>query len=197
MIKKPIKGVLLDLDEVLADFAGGACRVHGKRLENLEPGEPRDLQVKLGLRSKEAFWKPINSRGISFWEYLEPLPWIEELLIIARALSEEPIRIITTPPSGPGAHLAILGKHRWLVKILGWTDRNRYIFTRDKKIYSLPGYVLIDDSRKNVVRFSEGRGLGILFPAYFNQYYEERNNPLPRVTNALLQIGEHNALHFP
>ena len=87
--------IFLDVDEVLADFVGGACAVWGTTeaevLPYWEPGVWNmipPLSRALGLPvtlTEEEFWAAIVERGDRFWLNLRPLPWAGRVIDLVQS----------------------------------------------------------------------------------------------------------------
>jgi 5'(3')-deoxyribonucleotidase len=180
-----IKTVILDLDEVLADFVGAACFTHGTSVEKLwdvwEPGE-WDMSKPLGISSNE-FWREIRLEGSDFWENLSPTPWMEELIHLVDSSFPE-WHIVTAPDNTPECHL---GKVRWIKEYLG-KSFNNFSITPHKHLFAQPGVVIIDDRQSTVEKFISYGGQGILFPAHHNANYQLKSDPMDHIRNQLNQL---------
>lgn len=187
---RPLR-ILLDLDCVLADFIGAACRVHGFTVQEVRRFHPLGhygLDLPLGLAkglgrgmTAEEFWEPIN-RGPGFWEGLKPLPWAQKLADAVRAKTDD-WWIITSPSRCP---TCVYEKTMWLARFFGtgrWFDRMEPV--TKKSLLAKPGVVLIDDFDHNVDEFRSEGGQAILFPAWHNVAHRHHANPLPSVLEQL------------
>jgi 5'(3')-deoxyribonucleotidase len=161
--------IFIDLDEVLADFIGAACRVHGinrglmdscRTQWSIIPAIRRDMTI-------DQFWDPISQLGKQFWIDLEPLPWISELMnLIGKYKCSWHVL------SAPSSHCeeSYDGKRKWLQNHFG-KNFDRFLLTPHKHLVSKPGTLLIDDRPDNVQRFYYNElgtcmtgGQGIIFP---------------------------------
>src|SRR3990167_3346895 len=97
--------VLIDMDEVLADFVGGACQVHGVTKAELhaiqEPGR-WDISHPIGTiirreLSDDDFWEPIHAAGEEFWFGLDRLPEAIHILDLVKSIT--PNWYIVSAPS--------------------------------------------------------------------------------------------------
>lgn len=179
--------IILDMDEVICDFTGGALGLHGYSWADFEPGGRLaswcgawGLDAILGL-SEEAFWQPINNAGQEFWQSLDLLPWTNELLDML-----EPCDwfIATSPAKHVSSHI---GKVLWLEEHLP-QHRDRAFIARHKHKLAHQGNVLnvlIDDRPQNIATFQQHGGYGILFPSYCNCLYLQRKDPLRYVAQQL------------
>ena len=163
--------ILLDMDEVLVDFMGGALRAHGiSREEYLQLATPGEwgMVEQLGMTGNE-FWAPIVRQGEEFWVELELHPWAQRLLDLVNELSGDWV-IVTSPGSHPASYS---GKMRFLYRRLGnWcievvmTD-HKELLARNRQT------ILIDDREETVSAFSAAGGTGVLFPAFHNSCGKE------------------------
>lgn len=62
--------IYLDMDGVLCDFVGAACKLHGR-----DPATVTHWNFfkDWGMTAEE-FWRPIHEAGEDFWANLEPYP---------------------------------------------------------------------------------------------------------------------------
>lgn len=173
--------ILLDVDEVLVDFIGGACKAHGIPRESFREAVYGtcvwDMAQTLGV-SREAFWGPIDALGPTFWEQLEWLPWAGTLLAL---VDDYDWCLVTTPTLDPASRL---GKRMWIANYFG-LGFGRYYITQEKHLLAAPNRVLIDDSVNNLFDFRAAGGKGILFPSVVNELYESANNPVPYIKERL------------
>lgn len=182
MKKFPV--IFCDMDEVLSDFVGGACKVHGITREELESKRPPGtwaIEQFIGLTTEE-FWKPINALGERFWTELEPLPWCVPFFSSLQEYGEHVV-ILSSPSDHPGC---LSGKAIWLRKMLG--PNIDFCPFRYKHYLAGSKRILIDDRAENVDKWSSGsnnRGIGIVFPSQGNLFYKSANNPLPTVYRCL------------
>jgi len=141
--------VLLDIDGVLADFIGGACKLHGRSQGGLAP--------LLGM-SAGAFYAPM---GQSFWAGLTPLPWMRDVVTMLEGkFGVENICLLTAPILTPGC---FDGKLEWINTHLP-QYRRRYLVGPAKHFCASESSLLIDDNTTNVLDFTKAGGKGFLFP---------------------------------
>lgn len=177
--------ILVDMDEVIADFRSAAIRLHGRNpeeiaLRNIEL-ETWDLTAPLGI-SHEEFWRPIDEAGEAFWEGLEKLPWANDLIELLNSITEE-WYIVTSPSQHPSCYS---GKAKWLQREFG--PRFSHWFPCTHKQLLAHNSVLIDDREANIRKFQEAGGLGILFPSSGNYLHAMRDSPLYYVEKHLTQL---------
>lgn len=170
-----ISRILLDLDEVLVDFVGPACRLHG--LTNAQISRVRGRSLKSGWdivplmaevvgRSFDAeeFWRPITG-NYQFWENLPLLPWYQELLHIAIVHADD-WYIVTSPSLCPSSNY---GKARWALNHLGRLA-SKVVPTSHKHLMANERTLLIDDRPASIEKFRANDGHGIIFPALGNSW---------------------------
>lgn len=194
--------LLVDMDEVLCDFVGGACQLFGTTKEELHkiqvPGI-WDIVAPLSLCrgclhpkmiTTHRFWGSITEQGEDFWVNLEPLPWANTLvtfigdLIYSGLLAHENWHVITAPSKCPTSYS---GKVKWLKNFFG-KEFDRFCITPHKEIFAKSSAILIDDREENIVKFEKSGGIGVLFPSRGNRLYEFHDNPIPYVITKLSQI---------
>lgn len=170
--------VLLDMDEVLVDFVGGALRAWGSTyqacLPHWQPGVwgciPA-LSKALGYPADaplidEQFWQLLDGLGEDFWFNLKTHPWTDEVLCMASRVTDD-WHIISSPSHHPSCYT---GKVRWLKQFFGPTF-DRFALTPHKEIFARHDVILIDDSDANVQKFRRAGGKAVLFPRYNNSLH--------------------------
>jgi len=169
------KILLVDLDEVFADFTSGALSAHGVSREEFErkriPGT-WDMTIPLDMTHDE-FWKPIVGQGPEFWLRLKPLPWAPEFKRYLNSLNVQWF-IVTSPNHDPDC---VSAKIRWCRRFFG-RSRPDPIPLSEKWLLSSPNKVLIDDKWESIAKFVKIGGQGILFPSKGNILHLESENPL-------------------
>lgn len=188
-----ISRIGLDMDEVLVDFRGGACEIHGKRREEVDQLTIEngiwDMIGPLGLKSQTEFWHPINEAGADFWLNLNPHPWFDELIWLAEKLVGDQWFIFTSPSYDPGCYS---GKIEWLQKRLG-SSFNKVAPFPYKHLFAQPGVLLIDDREETVEKFIIHKGEGLVFPSVGNKLFEHRFHPMDYLYTELTQAGVYHA----
>jgi len=157
--------IFLDMDGVLCDWTGAACRLFGRDPNKVTAtwGEQYDICPELGITTNE-LWRAVDAAGADFWADLEPLPWAQELYTLC--MSYGPVSILTSPSRHPSSHV---GKLAWLERHLPQA-LGAYLMGRNKAACSHPGAVLIDDTEKNIKAWEARGGFGVLFPAPWNEW---------------------------
>lgn len=162
----------LDQDGVLADFVGGACRVHGKcnpfvLKKNLGQFE----LVKLWNMTEAEFWKPIDATGEFFWTELEPTAEAKDIVDLAVGVfGLENVAVLTAPSSDLGC---VPGKRAWMKRWFPKLER-KMIFANasNKHFLAGPGRFLVDDRDSNIEDFTASGGTGILVPRPWNKDHD-------------------------
>ena len=172
--------ILLDMDEVLADFTGGACCVHGWTPEQLQAQQPIGVWgIAEPMRlTEEEFWAPIVAAGKPFWVGLDELPWARSILDLVRSVTDDWF-IVSRPGWDADCYS---GKAVWLKGFFGNYKFDRFVLTAHKHLLACPGTILIDDSEDNVEQFIEAGGYGILFPCRHNKLHQYAYNPVGYLT---------------
>jgi 5'(3')-deoxyribonucleotidase len=163
--------ILIDMDEVLADFVGHAAYVHGLL------GDPRPP----GHWSVDP-WMTIDwdHLGYTFWTSIPPLPWADALIALVSELTED-WHIITSPVN---SHNCYRGKVTWIKRFFG-EDFDRFCITPHKHLFAHHGVYLIDDRQTNIDQFRAAGGDGFLFPSQGNSLYAYKRNPVDYLSRYL------------
>ena len=171
--------ILLDMDEVLVDFVGAACRVHGWAREEVEHRRKATnawcITTLMGINPDE-FWEPINAAGEKFWVEIEPLPWLTNLIAVVENIVRNNWFVITDPNYKLALH-APTGKLRLLHALLG-SGFERIIMTPGKYLCANDHTTLIDDRETSVDNFITAGGNGILFPTVSNSERHYSQDPI-------------------
>lgn len=161
-----IERIFLDVDGVLADFAGAAVRACG--FPDLVPSHWHFYE-DMGLTA-EGMWERIHADPL-FWENLPEYEWYEEL--VDMCLSIAPVTIVTHPADHPDSWA---GKYLWL-KERAWAHDD-IVMTSQKHLLAGPGRLLIDDSDSNTDKWHDAGGVAWLFPRRWNQLRHIGNDPM-------------------
>ena len=159
-----IERIFLDMDGVLADWTGSACRLLGRDPAEVYASWPEgcwDITAALGVSGNE-LWSAVNAAGFEFWASLEPYPWASDLVELCERTA--PTTILTSPSRDPQS---LAGKLAWLQAWLG-EDFRDYLIGPDKLSCARRGAVLIDDRTSTVRAFGARGGAGVEFPALWN-----------------------------
>ncbi len=164
-----ITQVYVDLDGVLADFFGGVCDLLGK-----EPDPPdhfHGLASAFGFENDSELWELIDGAGSRFWSSLDPYPWNDELLNVAREIAREGMYIATSP-SWAGSSAA--GKIEWMTEHLGAPGKayRDFMIGSHKHLLAHPNAMLIDDSPEKITAWRKAGGVAVLWPQPWNTYTE-------------------------
>lgn len=193
--------ILLDMDELLSDFVGGACREWGKTAaeveQHWEPGRwdiVPPLAAALGEPLTDlAFWDRLHNRA-EFWAGLDPLPWVDELVDAAARWTDD-WWVVTSPSHCPSSYY---GKAQWLKRQFG-RRFDRFHLTPHKHLFARADTLLIDDRDDNVDRFIAAGGKGLVFPRHHNSQHRHKGDPLKYVLAKLhpIMTGDADADHNP
>lgn len=186
-----IRRLLVDMDEVLADFIGGACRLYGADpatvLSHWTPGRWGcfgPLSAALGVCMTEGdFWARLDGNE-DFWAGLEPLPWMRDVVALADEAADEWI-ILSSATWCPSSRT---GKMEWVRRHLGWSRREaaeRLCCFPRKHMFASNGVTLLDDKEEAVVRFILEGGDGLVFPRHHNGMYAHKDDPVGHLREVL------------
>lgn len=161
--KQKIK-VFLDMDGVLSDWLGAACKLCDIDLNDEEIRE--SIKIQKGwledFVDEKVLWKNIEDAGVGFWEGLELFPWTKKLYNKLEELGDE-FSIL----SSPGKYTEIAsnacdGKVLWLDN--HFSNKENYIFAYKKFLCANENAILVDDSQNKIDPFNEAGGHGFLWP---------------------------------
>ena len=153
------KTVLLDVDGVLADFAGELLRWAGPQFTRDQPTE-WDLTKALGIEARQTLFDEYASEP-GFCESLPLIDGAQEFVESLRRVAH--IVIVTSPYSA--ARLWTFERLRWLDKHFG-ISKHDVIFAKRK--YLVRGDIMIDDAPHNIDQFVFVGGRGILVSQPWN-----------------------------
>lgn len=157
--------LFLDLDGVLSDFVGAACRAHAIPNPYLlkENFGEFNMAKACGFSNRE-FWKPMNEE--SFWSSMEPTEDFDHIMVtVLSFFDEKAICILTSPSASPSS---ASGKMKWVIKHLH-SFRRRLIISPAKHFIAHENALLIDDHSKNCKAFRSEGGLSFLLPRPWNE----------------------------
>lgn len=183
----PKPTILLDMDEVICDFTGGACDVMGVHRGDLELArksnewsiEPAFSRILNRSVTSREMWSAINLYGDHFWAELLPLPWMKDVVNLVSRYSDN-WHIVTSPSLSASSYN---GKVRWLKRMFG-ARFDRFVITPHKELFAKAG-ILIDDRPENIRKFQAMGGQAILFPAFGNSLRQYAMNPVPKLETLL------------
>jgi len=168
--------VFLDMDGVLVDFLGSACKLCKIKYDYHKkyPFEEGRWAVIEDMKiPRKKFWAPL---GRDFWKNL---PWIfdghEILKSIQRDVSNNNIYLCTSPCDTAGC---VDGKWDWVKKQLPGFKK-QVIFTQDKSPLAGPRKILVDDGDHNIDAFYDAGGKVVRVPRRWNSLHPiwDGNNP--------------------
>lgn len=135
--------IFCDFDGVLVDFEAGFLKNFGFAHDSVS--EPEMWKYIL---SHERHWHdlPMMPDAMKLWEFIKP---------------HNPIILTGCPRSG--YEHANIGKREWAAKMLGPEVPVITCLSRNKPQHMIgPGDILIDDLTKNIKRWEEANGIGVL-----------------------------------
>ena len=169
----------IDMDGLIADFIGGACRVHGLPLDR--ETAKWDFYKEAGMPDED-FWKPLMNRD--FWADLEPLAdGLEMLDHLRRRIPPDNLCIL----SSGAVEGSVDGKRDWLKKhcpdlVKGAT------FSTEKWRHAGLGKILVDDHDGNIEPFVAKGGIGVLAPRSWNKRAAEGFDAKKVANEVILQF---------
>lgn len=190
--------IILDLDEVLLDWCGPACKAFYAKLDDVQgywtPGmwgivKPLDdYLTSRGMCRPDG--KPLDDEKLwakirevpNFWESLPRLPWATQLIKMVDRVAVSWLIVTQGQPYHDPRSYG--GKVYSLQSWLGRTF-DRFAITCHKYEYARSDTILIDDNQDNCKAFVEHGGQAILFPRYHNNRHEYRHNPMEVVERSL------------
>ena len=137
-----------DLDGVAADFDKRVIEITGQTFGNGDNALPDDDMWDAIMKVDDFYLNLDVCKGFyRLWEYIAPY-------------SPE---ILTAIPRKSGMPSAEDEKRSWVKRHLGESVKMHIgPYSRDKKKWAKPGYVLIDDRKSNIDEWNENGGIGIL-----------------------------------
>ena len=135
--------IFCDLDGVLVDFEAGFARNFGFPHNSVQEG---------------VMWKYI----LSHERHWHDLPMMPDAQLLWDFIKDMDPTICTGCPSSGYAH-ADAGKRHWCNEMLIPNPQVITCRSKDKPLHmSAPGDILIDDLEKNIARWNEAGGIGVL-----------------------------------
>lgn len=145
--------IYIDIDGVLADFVGGAIKIHNKDESILEEFEGSyDIASVFGM-TEEDFWKHINDDIDNFYSNLKPTEECKEIIDAVVELKHRndidvEISVITS------RHESLKeSTTNWLYNNIPPLRGHRLIFNENKSQFAKPNAILIDDSDEQLLPF--------------------------------------------
>ena len=156
--------VLLDMDGVISDWLGAACKLCDIDLDDKDIRE--SIKKQNGwledFVDEKRLWKNIGNAGVGYWENLELFPWSKKLYNKLEELGDE-FSILSSPGKFTEiASKACDGKVIWLDN--HFSNKENYIFAYNKALCASENAILVDDSQRKVDPFNEAGGHGFLWP---------------------------------
>lgn len=162
--------ILLDMDGVLVDFVGSACKWHGLDHffdDSINHGKWDINQMLPSYLPPKEFWGDL---GYNFWRQAEPMPDFRPIMKTIESIFRiEDICILSSPCA---TARCMDGKEQWIRQWLPEYKR-RFLFGSKKEFCAGPNRILIDDYDVNVSTFRENGGQAVLVPRLWNSRYLE------------------------
>lgn len=158
----------LDLDGVLVNFVGGACKFHGKPnpYDRPESHGQWDCVELMGMRQYD-FWHGLDYH---FWKGLEWLPDGRRILdVVESVFGVENVCLLSSPCDTFGC---ADGKRAWVQDNIPRYSR-KLILGSAKEFMAGPGKILIDDYPDNIIKFSQHGGETLLVPRPWNHLHKQ------------------------
>jgi len=161
--KKKIK-IFLDMDGVISDWLGAACKLCDIDLDDKDTRDGiKEANGYLeGFVDEKLLWSKIEEAGVGFWENLELFPWGKKLYNKLKGLGDE-FSILSSPGKFTEiASIACKGKVLWLDN--HFNNKEDYILAYNKSLCASENTILIDDSQHKIDPFIASGGHGFLWP---------------------------------
>lgn len=160
--------IMLDIDGVLADFIGGAARLHRQ-----DPASVRtwNFFAQWGLTVSD-FWAPL---GYDFWANLPLYPEAHEVVErCEKAVGAAKVCLLTSPCETAGC---LDGKRDWVRRHFPQFNQ-RCLIGSAKQFCASPTSLLVDDHDGNCKAFMLAGGSACLFPRLWNANHSSANWPV-------------------
>jgi len=179
----------LDMDGVLDDFVGAACREHVRPCyDKPEHYGIFDMEKIWGITPK-AFWSKLDVDAYKFWRRLEKTPEADEIVQLAiDTFGVENVAILTAAAMHP---MCAAAKRDWIREYYPQFEK-RIIYAQAKGFVGGPKKVLIDDRDRNIEDWEAAGGVGILVPRLWNKEYQyaKHNQTLDMIKAGLDTLEE-------
>ena len=180
--------IYVDLDGVVADFCKAVALLFGKdwdecvknHLDNGGSNTSSEFTAEVLNIKPSQMWAAINNSP-NFWEEIPEYDNAKTLYEMIKKYGD--VYICTSP----GQSLtAPSGKMRWL-KNNNYKVNKNFVITPEKYLLAGEKSVLIDDTEKQIDKFNEHGGIGILYPQVWNKSGFQENQ-VEYVENELKRI---------
>lgn len=188
--------ILIDLDDVLADWSGDAMRHMGLKDWTQQDWTSNKREVVEMYRKKTGIdYEPCvywNHFKREFWADLTINPWCFDLIQLCEEFAGRDNIAICTSVTKDGDCLA--GKMDWIHKYMpAWLHR-QFLMTPRKGFTADNDSILIDDFEDNIKDFESGNhpGRGIIFPQPWNRASVSIGREIEYVANVLDKYSKMN-----
>lgn len=134
--------IYCDMDGVLTDFDKRYKDIVGVSVNKAET-----------TRTPKEFWEPVTQAGVRFWAGME---WMHDGNVLWKYIQKYSPTLLTSPSRDKSS---IIGKSVWCKKHL---PNVKVIYSSHKYKYATPDSILIDDRKKNIDKWIQAGGIGIL-----------------------------------
>lgn len=183
----------LDMDGVLADFAGGVSKAHNRPSPYLEPSSLGifDMEKLWGMTPAE-FW--VGTRQEGFWLGLEKMPDADAIVdLVCSYFGAENVAILTSPSFDPHC---IPEKQQWIKQYYPQFYSNM-LFGSAKRFLAGPGRVLLDDRDANIDNFRNAGGYAITVPRLWNVGWPQSDHTMKGLEKELRLYWKRITLDSP
>lgn len=175
MIQKPL--CMLDMDGVLYDFVGSACKEHNlpSPYGSTNCNGVFEMETCWGM-TEEQFWAPIKTR--EFWEFMPKTPEADDIVnFLIGKFGEENICILSNPSAQDNS---IGGKKACIKRDYPMLAKSM-LFGSAKQFLAGPGRYLVDDRDKTIIAFESFGGVGITVPRSWNRMYFNKDHVMREI----------------
>lgn len=149
--------IYFDLDGVLANFNKMADKVQKERASNKPFKDCTEEEKSLIVE----FWKKVEKIGSSFWEDMEIIDGMKEVIFSLKQRGFK-LGILSSLPKS-GSVIAGLGKAKWITKNFSNCFDVINITTKTKTDFVEKDAILIDDRTSNCLEWERAGGISIIF----------------------------------
>ena len=150
--------IYLDMDDVVAAFRRHCEAFFAKKADG-----SWNFYEQWGMTADQ-FWNEIDEDPF-FWSHMPKTDQCDELVKLVETVDPD-FNILTCPHDHEQCYA---GKYYWAKKHLGFDNvARRLILDGAKWERSKVGRILIDDKPDNITKWKSGGGIGILWPADWN-----------------------------
>ena len=125
-------------------------------------------------KNDEKFWSIVDSEGgLNFFSHMF---WMPDGKMLWDYIKNKNVEILSAPARQIPEH-SVLGKKLWCNRNLGKNIVLNLIAADSKQKFAAPNHILIDDKEKNIQRWKNAGGIGIL------------HKSAPETIGSLIELG--------